>query len=199
VRSDGLAASAWQMFLHFYNPQLVATYAVGFGTLFNFILTFTYVNFLLAAPPYGLSATALGAIFLVYLVGTVLTPSVGRAIARFGRRNFMVGVVVVWMAGIAMTLAAPLPAIIAGLAVSAGCGLVTQAISTGYVAIGARRGTSSAVGLYVTAFYLGGSVGAWLGGVGWNFGGWPACVVLVLVMLAIMGTIIATVWTQASR
>jgi predicted MFS family arabinose efflux permease len=72
---------------------------------------------------------------------------------------------------------------------------VAQAISTGYVAIGAERGASSAVGLYVSAFYIGGGAGASLGGLAWVAGGWPACVVLVLGMLAIMGAVVWLVWT----
>ena len=61
VRSEGLAASMRQMLAHFRNGQLLATFAVGFGVLFNFIATFTYISFHLAAPPYNLSATWLGA------------------------------------------------------------------------------------------------------------------------------------------
>ena len=57
----------------------------------------------------------LGAIFLVYLVGTVLVPWVGWAIHRVGRRACMLGIVAAWMAGILLTLATPLPLIIAGL------------------------------------------------------------------------------------
>lgn len=194
-RSEGFVESARQMLRHFGNPQLIATFAVGFGTLFNFILTFTYISFHLAAPPYDFSPAGLGAIFLVYLVGTVLSPMVGWAISSYGRRNFMVAVVVAWMGGIALTLAAPLPAIVVGLAVCAGAGIVTQAISTGYVAISAERGTSSAVGLYVTAFYIGGAVGAALGGVGWTIGGWPACVGLILAIQVCMAGIIFWFWT----
>src|SRR5262245_3101232 len=44
VRSEGLGASALQMLRHLRNPQLVATYAIGFGVLFNFIAVFTYVS-----------------------------------------------------------------------------------------------------------------------------------------------------------
>src|SRR5437660_1419437 len=36
VRSEGLAASARHMLAHLRNPQLLATYAIGFGVLFNF-------------------------------------------------------------------------------------------------------------------------------------------------------------------
>src|SRR5512141_942823 len=61
VRSEGLIASGRQMLHHFRNKQLLATYAVGFGVLFCFVSIFTYINFRLAAPPYNLSATWLGA------------------------------------------------------------------------------------------------------------------------------------------
>ena len=196
VRSEGLLASGRQMLAHFRNGQLLATYAVGFGVLFNFICTFTYVSFHLAAAPFNLSATALGAIFVVYLTGSALTPWAGWAIGRFGRRRFMARVLALWIAGIALTLVPSLPLIILGLAISAGCGLICQAISTGYVTITAKAGRSSAVGLYVTSFYVGGSFGAALGGLAWTLGGWPACVALVAAMLAIMTAIVLFAWAH---
>jgi predicted MFS family arabinose efflux permease len=60
VRSKGMRASARQMLRHLRNPQLLATYAIGFGVLFNFIAIFTYVSFHLAAPPFSFSSTMLG-------------------------------------------------------------------------------------------------------------------------------------------
>jgi predicted MFS family arabinose efflux permease len=196
VRSEGLLVSAKQMLRHFRNPQLVATYAVGFGVLFNFIATFTYINFRLAAAPYNLSATWLGAIFVVYLLGAALTPLTGWGVALFGRRHVMVGSIAIWVIGIALTLLSSLWAIMLGLAICAGSGLVCQAISTGYVTITAKAGRSSAVGLYVTCFYLGGSFGAALGGYAWTIAGWPACAGLVAIMLAIMSAIVLTAWTR---
>ena len=196
VRSEGLLASGRQMLAHFRNGQLVATYAVGFGVLFNFICTFTFVSFHLAAAPYNLSASALGAIFVVYLVGSVLTPWIGWAVGRFGRRRFTVRVIALWIAGIALTLAPSLPLIILGLAISAGCGLICQAISTGYVTITAKAGRSSAVGLYVTSFYIGGSFGAAVGGLAWTLARWPACVALVVAMLLVMAGIVYFAWAR---
>jgi predicted MFS family arabinose efflux permease len=196
VRSEGLLASSKQMLQHFRNPQLVATYSVGFGVLFSFICIFTYVSFRLAAAPYNLSPTMLGVIFLVYLVGAMLTPWTGWAVARFGRRHFIIAVIALWIIGNILTLASPLWVIIVGLMVCAGCGLLCQSVSTGFVTITAHAGRSSAVGLYVTSFYLGGSFGATLGGIAWTFGGWPACVALVEVMLAIMGAVVALTWTR---
>jgi len=196
VRSQGLLASLKQMVAHFRNGQLVATYAVGFGVLFNFVLTFTFVSFHLAAAPYNLSASALGALFVVYLAGSLLTPWIGWAVGRFGRRQFVVGVIALWIGGIALTLVESLPLIIAGLAVTAACGLICQAVSTGYVTITAQAGRSSAVGLYVTSFYAGGSFGAALGGAAWTLGGWPACVALVALMLVLMGAVVITAWAR---
>jgi predicted MFS family arabinose efflux permease len=195
VRSEGLAASTRQMLQHLRNPQLLATYAIGFGVLFNFVAVFTYVSFHLAAPPYGFSATLLGAIFVTYLVGAVAAPSVGWAIERFGRQRFVVMVIVIWMLGVALLLAEPVGVIMLGLTICAVCGMLAQAISTGYVTAIAKEGRSSAVGLYVTSFYTGGSVGAFLPGLIWDTAGWPGCVALVLAMQVI----IALVATLAYR
>jgi len=196
VRSEGLVASGRHMLAHFRNGQLLATYAVGFGVLFNFIATFTYISFHLAAAPYNLSASALGLLFVVYLAGASLSPWTGWAVARFGRRRFVIRVLAVWAVGIALTLMPSLPVIIIGLALCAACGLLVQAVSTGYVAITAKAGRSSAVGLYVTAFYVGGSSGAALGGVAWAYGKWPACVVMVLATLVLMTLIVTYLWTK---
>ncbi len=196
VRSEGLLASGRQMLAHFRNRQLLATYAVGFGVLFCFICTFTYISFYLAAAPYNLSASWLGALFVVYLTGSVLTPLAGWAVGRFGRRRFTARVIALWIAGIGLTLVPSLPLIVVGLAISAGCGLICQAISTGYVTITAKVGRSSAVGLYVTSFYIGGSFGAACGGLAWTIGGWPACAALVAMMLIMMAGIVIFGWAR---
>jgi predicted MFS family arabinose efflux permease len=199
IRSEGLIASGKQMLGHFRNGQLLATYAVGFGVLFNFLVIFTFISFRLAAPPYNFSATLLGAIFLVYLAGSASTPMTGRAVSRFGRRHFMIGIIALWGVGILLTLAEPLWLILLGLTLSAGCGLMCQSVSTGYVTVTAQAGRSSAVGLYVTSFYLGGGLGAAAGGVVWTVSGWPGCVGMVVVMLAVMASIVALAWARGTR
>ncbi|MGB6538656.1 MAG: MFS transporter [Xanthobacteraceae bacterium] len=194
VRSGGFVSSLGQMLRHMRDPQLLATYAIGFGVLFNFIATFTYVSFHLAAPPYSFSPTLLGALFLTYLVSSPIVPWVGRAIARFGRRGFVLGVIALWIAGALLLLAPPIGLVIAGLTLCAVCGMVCQAVSTGYVTMTAKEGRSSAVGLYATAYYVGGSAGALLGGIAWTFAGWNGCVVAIVAMQAIIAVIVATAW-----
>jgi predicted MFS family arabinose efflux permease len=196
TRSEGLAASGRQMLRHLRNPQLLATYAVGFGTLFTFVALFTYVNFLLAAPPFGLSATLLGAIFVTYLAGAVAVLGLGRAIARFGRRPLVVGAIAVWSCGALLTLVPSLPVIIIGLAVAASGGFIVQATSTAYVALTAQSGRTSAIGFYAASYYVGGSIGAVLPGLTWDTGGWPACVAMVTAMQAAMAIVIWLGWRR---
>jgi YNFM family putative membrane transporter len=196
LRSEGLRSSLRQMLRHFANPQLVATYGVGFCTLFTFVATFTYVNFHLAAPPYDLSPMGLGAIFVTYLTGAVTTLLTGRGVQRFGRRRLVLMLLVLWAAALLLTLAPPLPVIILGLAGVAGCGFVCQAVATGYVAVTARQGRSSAVGLYVTCYYIGGSIGGVLPGLAWERWQWPGAVAIVLVVMALIAVIVALFWRE---
>lgn len=199
VRASNLAASLRQMLAHLRNPRLIATFAVGFGVLFNFIAIFTFVSFHLAAPPFNLSPAALGMIFAVYLLGTVTTPLVGRAVSRFGRRPFVTGIIAVWAFGVALTLVPSLLAIAIGLAIAAAAGFLCQAAAQSYVATSAGSGLSAAIGLYVTAFYVGGSVGAVVPGAAWEAFGWPGTVAMVLAMLALMAGIVRTAWAHSVR
>jgi MFS transporter, YNFM family, putative membrane transport protein len=194
VRSGGFFSALAQMLRHLHDPQLIATYAIGFGVLFNFIATFTYVSFHLAAAPYSFSPTLLGALFFTYLASSPIVPWVGRAIARFGRRRFVLGVIVLWIAGALLLLAPPLWLLILGLTLCAVCGMVCQAVSTGYVTMTAKEGRSSAVGLYATAYYVGGSAGALLGGIAWTLAGWTACVGMIVAMQAIIAIVVAAAW-----
>ncbi len=194
VRSDGLLSSLIQMLRHLRDRRLLATYAIGFGVLFNFIATFTYVSFHLAAPPYLFSPTLLGMLFLTYLVSSPLMPWTGRAIAMFGRRPLVFGAIVVWIAGALLLLAAPVTIILVGLTLCAVCGMLCQTISTGYVIMTAKEGRSSAVGLYASIFYIGGSAGAFLTGLAWNAAGWNGCIALIVAMQIVMAVIVAAAW-----
>jgi MFS transporter, YNFM family, putative membrane transport protein len=197
VRSGGLLASARQMLAHLRDPRLLAIYAVGFGVLFNFIATFTYVSFHLAAAPYFFTPTMLGALFATYLSGSFIVPWVGRAILLFGRRRFILGVIAVWICGALMLLAPPVWVIVVGLTICATCGMLCQAVSTGYVITTAKEGRSSAAGLYASSFYIGGSAGAFLMGLVWHAAGWGGCVAAIIAIQAAMAVIVALAWERS--
>jgi YNFM family putative membrane transporter len=196
TRASSLLGSTTQMLQHFRNPRLVATYGVGFCALFTFITIFTFIAFRLAAPPFLLSTAALGSLFVTYLAGVVTTPLVGRGVAWLGRRRLVLFALVIWAGGLALTLLPSLVATIAGLAIAAAFGFACQACSTSYVALTASRARSSAVGLYVTFYYLGGSIGGVVAGLAWVVAGWPGCVGVALAVLGGVAVLVSRYWTE---
>jgi len=194
VRAEGLRHPAGLMLRHFLNPPIVATFVMGLAVLFSFVAAFTYVNFYLAAPPFELSASALGSIFVVYLLAVAVTPMTGRWIRWIGRRALVMLSVAGWCAGLLITLVPWLPAIIVGLAITSVSGFACQAAATGLLAQRAAGARSSALGLYVTCYYLGGSAGATAPALIWARAGWPGCVALVIAVLVAMAALVARFW-----
>jgi len=181
------------------NRRLIATCGVGFCVLFTQVAMFTYVTFHVAAPPYNLSTTAIGWLFVVYLVGAVVTPLSGRWIDAHGHRAGIASAMGLGGAGALLTLMPSLPAIVCGLALSATGVFVAQATSSSYIGAVTTQDRALAVGLYSTVYYAGGSVGAALPAAVWNRGGWPACVGLIVAVQAVGVTIAFTQWSPAAR
>jgi MFS transporter, YNFM family, putative membrane transport protein len=177
---------------HLRNRQLLAVYAAGFCVLFSLIGTFTYVTFYLTEAPFHLSPAALGSLFFVYLIGAIVTPACGHAIDRLGYRSSLAFAMTFSIAGVLLTLVHHLGVVTAGLAICCSGVFVSQTAATSYIGVAAERNKALAVGLYVTFYYAGGSLGAALPGYLWPIGGWPACVaLLVLVQLATIGIVLA--------
>ena len=179
---------------HLRHPQLLATYAVGFCMLCTQVAMFTYVPFLLAAPPFLLSSGALGSIFLTYLVGAIATPYAGSGIDVYGHRAILVLALALYAAGALLTLAPSLVAIAAGLSFFAAGVFFAQAASSSHVAHHAPHGRGLAIGIYATCYYIGGSVGGAVPSVFWNLGGWPACVAFIVAVELLMLTIAWRLW-----
>jgi YNFM family putative membrane transporter len=178
----------------FRNRRLIATCGVGFSVLFTQVAMFTYVTFHLAAPPYSLSTMALGWLFVVYLVGAVVTPFAGRWIDAYGHRTGIGSAMAIGGAGALLTLVPWLPAIVAGLALCATGVFTAQATTSSYIGAVTPSDRALAVGLYSTFYYAGGSIGAALPSAFWNAGGWPACVGLVVIVQSAGVTIAWTQW-----
>lgn len=178
---DALRAAA----SHLRNRPLMTAFTIGFGLLFSLVATFTYAALHLAAAPYSLSPAAIGTMFAAYLVGVVLTPFTGRWVTAHGRARVATVGMALAILGILLTLLGTVPLIMAGLAVSCGGIFMLQALATGFVPVAASHAKSAAVGLYTSAYYCGGSVGAIAPALIWQRYNWPGVVgLLVLVHLA---------------
>lgn len=164
---------------HLKNHRLLAVFGLGFMVLFGLVGVFTYVNFYLASAPFHLDPAQLGSIFFVYLLGLIVTPLAGRFLDRAGFFNTMLLAVIVGSCGLVATLAHRLAMIILGLAVFSSGMFVQQAAATSQTGRVATRGRSVAAGLYVTVYYIGGSVGAVVPAYFWSKYGWPGCVAVL--------------------
>ncbi len=163
---------------HLRNPRLLANFGMGATALFALVGCFTYANFYLAAEPFRLNSAQLGSIFFVYLLGVIVTPQSGRFLDRFGFRLTSLFYTAMMIAGLLLTLVQSLPFVITGLAIFSSGVFVAQAAATVQTGAIAGRARSSAAGLYVTFYYLGGSMGATLTDWFWHWKSWPGCVVL---------------------
>ncbi|MBB3173370.1 YNFM family putative membrane transporter [Endobacter medicaginis] len=169
--------AAWTM--HLRNPRMRWYYLIGFLVMGAFVTIYNYTGYRLERPPYALGQSAQGAIFLVYILGTMASTWSGPLGDRFGRAKVLNISALIALAGALLMLAAPLPLIIAGVSL----------VTIGF--FGAHSAASAAVGrlaeshkghassLYLLFYYLGSSVVGSAGGLFWAEFGWPGVVAFV--------------------
>ncbi|WP_120721761.1 MFS transporter [Streptomyces hundungensis] len=183
---------------HLADPLLVRLYMIGalFMTVFGAV--YTVIGYRLTAAPFNLPQGLIGSIFLVYLVGTVSSAAAGRLVARVGRRGALYLAVSTTAAGLLLSLASSLPAILAGLVLITAGFFAGHAVASSSVSHTAKRGRAQASALYQSAYYLGSSAGGTLGAVAFHAGGWPATVLLGIV--AVLGVVSVTLYgSHAAR
>ena len=196
ARAGKLSASVREMARHLENRKLLAAFACGFNILLALVAAFTYVTFHLASPAFGLGPAALGSLFLVYLVGVVVTPIGGRFIDRRGQRHAMLVALSLAIAGILLTLIPSLIAVMAGLALCSSGIFICQAATASHMGLVAGKARASAAGLYASFYYAGGAAGAFIPGLFWKLGGWPATVAFIVVVLMVTAAIAGGAWKR---
>ena len=175
----------------------MATYAVGFCTLFSLVALFTYAGFYLGARPFSLGPGAIGALFTVYLVGAVVTPIAGRWVDRIGARRVLAWAFGAAAVGEVLTLVPSLVAVLAGLAIAASGAFVAQVAATSYLRTAAEPALRSlASGVYVTCYYVGGSVAGVAPGLLWGYLGWAGTAGLAVTAQAIAVAISTSAWRE---
>lgn len=158
------------------DPGLPWLFTTAFLIMGAFVSIYNYLGFRLSAAPYDLGPAAIGAIFLLYAVGSASSALAGHLVDRYGRSLIMRGMIIAMAIGVLATLASQLGAIIAGLAIFTFGYFATHAIASGWVGAraGARRGLVSA--LYLSSYYLGSSFLGSTSGPLWSHFGWPGMV-----------------------
>lgn len=162
------------------DPVFLMLFAIGFLLMGSFVTVFNYVTFRLVAPPFGLSQTLVGLIFLLYVSGIVGSPWIGELAGRKGPGTMLWRMLAVMALGLLLTIPEALLPVLLGL------GLLTfgffsgHSVASGWVSRRARSNRALAASLYLFAYYVGSAIPGTLGGVLWQQAGWPGVVGLTL-------------------
>lgn len=169
-------------------PGLIYLFLIGFLLMGSFVSLYNYIGFQLIAPPYSLSQTVVGFIFIVYLVGTFSSAWMGMLADRHGRRKILQLSLLIVLLGASITLVPSLWLKIFGIAVFTFGFFAGHSIASGWVGRLSTHDKAQASGLYLFFYYIGSSIGGTVGGVFYSRLGWNGVVLMIaaLTVLAIV-------------
>ncbi|MBB1157530.1 MULTISPECIES: MFS transporter [Amycolatopsis] len=180
-------------------PVLLAQYAVALLAMGAFVALYNAAGFRLTGEPLNLSPAIASLVFVSYALGSVSSATANRLSARIGRRQALVGVLVLTAVGALLTIPDSLPLIVVGFLVLTTAFFAAHSIANSWAAADAPENARGQVGgLYMLMYYLGSSVGGGVGSVVYGRAGWSWLIVAVVVWLGLAVTVVA-VGTRARR
>lgn len=160
-------------------------YAEGFLLMGAFITIYNYVSFRLLAPPYSLSQSAVGTIFLFYIVGSFVSTWFGQLAGRLGRRRVFWIPILVFLAGVGLTAATSLVLVIIGIGVATAGYFGAHSVASSWVGRRGHAAPALAAAFYSFFMYVGSSVLGSAGGVAWTRAGWTGVAGFIMVLLVL--------------
>lgn len=164
-----------------FDRGLVTLYLIGFVSMGGFVAAFNGLAFRLVLPPFSLSVGVASLVFVTYLLGSFSSPLAGRLAVERGYRTVVPLTLVLFGAGIAVTVIDHLAAIVVGVAmITFGFFACHGTVSSWVTARAANkgRGTGMAGAMYLAFYYFGSSVFGAMAGSAWSAAGWPGVAAL---------------------
>ncbi|MFK9092106.1 MFS transporter [Bacillus salipaludis] len=178
------------LFSQFKEPGLTYLFIIGFLLMGSFVSLYNYIGFQLIKPPYSLSQTLVGFIFIVYIVGTFSSTWMGMLADKYGKRKILQFSLVILLIGACITLNTNLWFKILGIAIFTYGFFASHSIASGWVGKAATHDKAQASSLYLFFYYAGSSIGGTAGGTFYSHFGWYG-VVSMIVVLAIIAIIVS--------
>jgi MFS transporter, YNFM family, putative membrane transport protein len=191
ARSLDIGKLLQSLLSHLKDPGLLCLYGIGFFQMGSFVALYNYIGYQLIAPPYSLSQTLVGWIFIVYIVGAFSSTWMGRLADQYGRRKVLWIALLIMLAGSCMTLNGHLLVKIIGTAVFTFGFFGGHSIASSWVGRRAIHDKAQASSLYLFFYYAGSSIGGTAGGTFWTDYGWRgvigmiACFLVTTLLLSI--------------
>ncbi|MGA9883960.1 MAG: MFS transporter [Candidatus Acidiferrales bacterium] len=175
---------------HLHDRGLILLFVMGFLLMGSNVSVFNYIAFRLVAPPYHLSPSAVGLIYLVYIFGVGSSPLAGQWAGRLGSRAVLWVMVTIMLGGVIITLAQPLWIVLAGFSVISFGYFGAHTVASAWIGRRAGTGKALAASLYLFFYYAGASILGTATGKAWADAGWPGVAASIILVLGI-GTVVS--------
>ncbi|MEY9869766.1 MFS transporter [Peribacillus sp. RS7] len=169
------------------NGRLVLLFGMAFLLMGSFVTVYNFVGIPLMGPPYHLSQTLIGFIFIIYLVGTFSSTWMGKLADQYSRRLVLLIGIAIMLMGALLTLLDPLLLKIMGLALLTFGFFGAHSIASSWVgSLADKSEKAQASALYLLFYYAGSSVVGASGGLFLMKFGWVGVIsaVSILIILA---------------
>jgi len=185
ARSLQIKALTTSLLQHLKDPSMLCLFGISFVLMGSFVTLYNYIGFKLMASPYNLSATIVGWIFIIYLVGTFSSAWFGGLADRYGRQKMLLLSIAIMLIGAILTLHSLLSLKIIGIIIFTFGFFAAHSIASGWVSKRATHDKAQASSLYLFFYYFGSSVGGTVGGIFWMHFGWIGVITMIAVFLAV--------------
>lgn len=163
--------------------ELLVLFLCGGGGFAIFSSVFNYLPFRLSEAAFGFSTDEITLVYLVYVMGIFMGPMAGRISNRVGSgRTLVLGAAVLGLALLCLLLPS-VWAVVLGLVLVCAGFFTVHAAAVGAINRKLSGGQGRANALYVLFYYVGGWLGITAAGFAYTHSGWPAVVIMALLLL----------------
>lgn len=166
------------------NRTLLYIYGMAFLLLGVYVALFNYIGFPLSKPPYHLSQTAIGFLFIFQLSGSWSSYYFGKLTESYSRPRLLSWGIIIAVIGSLMTLSSNMFILIIGLILFASGFFAGHSIASGWIGIISQPHSKAyASSLYLLFYYTGSSLIGWSGGLFLTHFGWSGVIFMICGLL----------------
>jgi MFS transporter, YNFM family, putative membrane transport protein len=175
------AAQAYKS--HLKNKRIMSLIILAFLLMGSFVTMYNYIGFLLIEPPYHLSQTLIGFIFIVYICGTFSSVFMGKKADEYGHSFILKISIGIMILGAVTTLVPSLIVKILGIAIFTFGFFASHSIASAWVGEMSIHFKVQSSSLYLLFYYLGSSIIGSFGGYFWIHFKWAGVISLICALL----------------
>ncbi|NIY93253.1 MFS transporter [Vibrio diazotrophicus] len=171
---------------HLSNKTLWFAMLIGGANFALFVNLYSVMGFRLVSEPYNLPIGLASLIFVCYLAGTLSSKLTSNWSKRFSPISGMVAGGFISLSGMLVAIIDSIPMMLIGLMLISFGAFFTHTLAYAWVSQKATEAKATATALYLSHYYIGGSLGGFYLLYFWQHGGWTMVAAAGLVIYALM-------------